>query len=100
MDAPVEKVTGRRKESFDNESTAELLAKTKSLIRTNWDGHDAIGVIHRKALAESPELGPKTLDFIKRLVEEQVSGSRSRTAPRLDEAIKRAKARPPVETAP
>jgi len=85
-----ERKIGQRKTDLSGESTAEVLKKAKTLIRTDFGGSpDPESVIKKKLLAVGIEAGPKSCAAIKKLLEEQVDSCRKRAFPRIDEAIRR-----------
>jgi hypothetical protein len=88
----VDKKIGQAKPDLNGESTAEVAAKAKSLIRTDWGGKDPDEVIRKKMLARGIDAGPQSVQAIREIAEEQVEGCRRRTARRLDEIVKRSKA--------
>lgn len=92
---------GTKKENYDDESSAKVLKTAKTLVRTDWGGHDALEVIRKKAADKGIELGPMTLEFIKTMVEEHVASVRKRIFPRIDAVIVRIdETKTPLETAP
>jgi len=80
---------GQAKPDLSDESTAELLKKTKSLLRTDFGGKDPLSVIHEKMAAEGVQAGPKSCQAIRKLMEGVAKGDRDRTERRLNEAIRR-----------
>lgn len=98
-----ERKVGQRKESYDDEDTVTVLKKSKSLIRTDWGGaSDPLQVIIKEMAEEGIKCGLMSAAAIKKIAEKQVNGCRKRTAPRLDEAIKRLEnnTRPSIEELP
>lgn len=93
--------TGKKKDDYSDETTEELLKKAKSLIRTDFGGSSAPeAVIKKKLAAEGIDAGPKTCAAVKKLLEEGAESNRRRIFPRIDEAIRRASGKTPVEQAP
>ena len=93
---------GQRKPNYDDETTEKVLKTSKTLCRADHGGQDACEAIRKKAREEGLEIGPKTADFIKKQIEEQIESCRKRMFPRIDEAIKRVAGQKPdpLETSP
>jgi len=91
---------GQRKTDLSGESTDEVQKKAKSLCRTDWGGKDADTVIKKKLADAGVNAGPKAIEAVKKIAEEQVEGCRKRMFPRMDEVIKRVTGKTVVETLP
>ena len=83
------KKVGQRKENYDDETTAELLKKTKPQIHTDWGGKDALDQISKKMAAKGISCGERSCEAILEIVKEQIDSIRQRINPRFDEAIRR-----------
>jgi hypothetical protein len=83
---------GQAKLDLSDESTAEVLKKAKSLIRTDWGGQDSHDVISQRMAEAGVMTGPKSVKAIRDIVEKQVEGCRKRVERRLNEAIRRCEA--------
>jgi len=84
-----ERKPGERKLDLSSETTVELLKKTKPLIRTDWGGQPALKVIRNDLRKMHANSNLTTCRAVKKIAEEQMSGSRQRAFPRIDEAINR-----------
>lgn len=92
MKKSTERKAGQAKPDLSDESTAEVLKKAKSLIRTDWGGQDSDDVIRQRMAEAGVMAGPKSVKAIRDIAEKQVEGCRKRLERRLDEAIRRCEA--------
>ena len=80
---------GERKTDLSDESTAVVLKKSKTLIRSDWGGQMSLYVIKNKLKELHANSSITNCRAVKKIVEEQIAGCRKRVFPRVDEAIKR-----------
>ena len=87
--AEYERKIGQRKENFDDEKLTDSLKKVKQLIRCDWGGKDAKEQLAKQMLELGIKCGPESITAFLAIMDRQMEGSRKRTAPRLNDAIRR-----------
>jgi hypothetical protein len=80
---------GQKKDNYDDETTAEVLKKCKSLFRTDWGGKDPIKQVQRIFSLGGIKCGEKSAAIVVEICKSQIESTKKRAFPRIDEVIDR-----------